>query len=149
MITYPTTLPISAVAIEPLKLLENEHSHLMDASLKFLAARKDVTVLPLVRAVKDSCVLSAKNIYDTSWHTNKGIADWVVIANIDELLFHPDMLSYLYHMHQSGVTAIPAFGFQMIDISPPATHNLSTPTSTNVSMQFQISNILDAIYVPN
>lgn len=85
-----------------------------DGGLEVLQARPDVSVQRLVRSNEDSWVLSAKKIYDTSWVKSRGTADWVVIANIDELLHHPDMLEYLTRMHRSGVTAVPALGYQMI-----------------------------------
>ncbi|MEP3297823.1 MAG: glycosyltransferase family 2 protein [Pseudoruegeria sp.] len=95
-----------------------------DGTNEFLAARSDVTVIPLKRIHPDSWVLSAKNIYDTSWHSSCGHSDWVVVTNIDEHLHHPDMPTYLATQHASGVTAIAALGYQMLSEDWPESASL-------------------------
>lgn len=89
-----------------------------DASREILAARPDVTMVPLARHDPASWVLSAKHVYDMSWHRSRDEADWVVVANVDEHLHHPDMAGYLARMFDTGVTVIPALGYQMIDRNP-------------------------------
>lgn len=91
-----------------------------DGSLDTLNARADVSVSRLERTVADSFVMSAKHIYDTSWHQSRGTADWVVVTNIDEHLFNPDMRSYLAEMTAAGVTAIPSLGYQMVERAFPS-----------------------------
>jgi hypothetical protein len=91
-----------------------------DGSLELLAKRNDVTVVPLKRQNAESWVLSAKAIYDTSWMQSRGIADWVIVTNIDEHLYHPNMPEYLTQMRKDGVTAIPALGYQMIARDMPS-----------------------------
>jgi Glycosyl transferase family 2 len=86
----------------------------MDGTREYLERRANVTVEALVRADADSWVRSAKQIYDTSWKRSIGLADWVVVTNMDEHMFHHDMLHYLKACHERGITAIPALGYQMI-----------------------------------
>lgn len=90
-----------------------------DGSRELLEARPDVTVETLVRTHPDSWVLSAKHIYDNSWKRSRGEADWVVIPNIDEHLYHPDMRGYLARCLDERVCAIPALGYQMISETWP------------------------------
>ena len=94
-----------------------------DGGLEFLAERDDVTVVPLVRQNADSWILSAKAVYDTSWMQSRTTADWVVVTNIDEHLYHPNMPEYLTRMYKNGVTAIPALGYQMIARNMPPAHS--------------------------
>lgn len=90
-----------------------------DGSRAYLEKRSNVTVETLVRTDPDSWVLSAKHIYDTSWKRSRAAADWVVVPNIDEHLFHADMPGYLERMHAQGVGAIPSLGYQMITTTWP------------------------------
>lgn len=90
-----------------------------DESMEILAARSDVSVERLVRSRKDSWVLSAKTIYDTSWHRSRSAADWVVVANVDEHLHHADMAGYLAQSLEDGITVIPALGYQMVNETLP------------------------------
>jgi len=90
-----------------------------DSTPEILRAHPRMEVRPFVRCVPDSFVLSAKAIHDSCWKESRGAADWVIIADIDEHLYHPDLAGYLTTCRQSGVTAIPALGYQMISDSFP------------------------------
>lgn len=85
-----------------------------DGTVERLTARRDVTFVPLRRAHVDSWVLSAQHVYNTSWHASRGQADWVVVANFDEHLHHADMRAYLEAQRASGVSVVPALGYQML-----------------------------------
>lgn len=85
-----------------------------DGTREVLERHPKVTVEPLVRVHADSWVRSEQHIYDRSWKQSVGVADWVVIANIDEHLYHPDIGGYLARCAAAGVTAIPALGYQMV-----------------------------------
>ncbi|KQS53833.1 hypothetical protein ASG17_12770 [Brevundimonas sp. Leaf363] len=95
-----------------------------DGSREYLESRDDVEVKTLVKANPDSWVDSARQIYNSCWKASRGLADWVVITNIDEHLYHPDMRAYLARASQNGVTAIPALGYQMICDSKPNLQSL-------------------------
>lgn len=90
-----------------------------DATLGMLRAHPRVEVRPLVRSVPDSFVLSAQAIHNSCWKESRGEADWVIITAIDEHLYHPDLPAYLRACKRSGVTAIPALGYDMISESFP------------------------------
>ena len=90
-----------------------------DGTREYLGAQPDVVLGRLHHVEPQSWVLSAKHIYDTDWKRSRGEADWVVVANIDEHLHHPDMPAYLQDALRRGVTVIPALGYQMMVDDPP------------------------------
>jgi len=90
-----------------------------DTTLEMLHAHPRVEVRALVRSVPDSFVLSAQAIYNSCWKESRGAADWVIITAIDEHLYHPDLAAYLMACKRSGVTAIPALGYNMISDTFP------------------------------
>lgn len=91
-----------------------------DGTLEYLARRSDVEVCPLQRVDPVSYVASSLHMYETSWHQSRGLADWVIVTNIDEHLFHPHFAQYLEEQTAAGVTAIPALGYQMLTPTFPA-----------------------------
>jgi hypothetical protein len=90
-----------------------------DATLEILHAHPRVEVRPLNRSIPDSLVLSAQAIHDSCWKESRGNADWVIIADIDEHLYHRDLAAYLADCRQRGVTAVPAVGYEMISETFP------------------------------
>lgn len=62
----------------------------------------------------DSFILSIMPTIEACWKESRGTADWVIVMEVDEHLHHPDMANYLERCRQSGVTMIPALGYQMI-----------------------------------
>lgn len=96
-----------------------------DATLAMLHAHPRVVARPLSRSVPDSFELSVLPIFNSHWKESRGNADWVIIVDIDEHLFHPDLAAYLTACNQGGVTAIPALGYEMIsDTFPQGEHRL-------------------------
>ncbi|ELS00691.1 hypothetical protein Xen7305DRAFT_00003920 [Xenococcus sp. PCC 7305] len=95
-----------------------------DGSREILDAKKRVVRIPLQRKYLDSWVLSAQYIYNNSWKQSSNEADWVVIANIDEHLYHPHVKDYLYRCLNNGITAIPSLGYQMISRTFPDTDSV-------------------------
>jgi len=91
----------------------------VDATPALLRAHPRVELRALERPVPDSFLLSAKTIHDSCWKESRGDADWVIIADIDEHLYHPDLAGYLTACKRSGVTAMPALGYQMISDAFP------------------------------
>jgi glycosyltransferase involved in cell wall biosynthesis len=44
---------------------------------------------------RDSRVKSVLTLLETCWRESRGIADWVIVTDIDEHLYHPDLYRYL------------------------------------------------------
>ena len=85
-----------------------------DGSLDILRQHPKVTLHRFERKVAESFVLSVQVFQDNIWKQSRGTADWVILTAIDEHLVHADLRAYLAKATTSGVTAIPAMGFQMI-----------------------------------
>jgi hypothetical protein len=60
----------------------------------------------------DSFVDEARRLCDTVWHDSD--ADWVIIADLDEHIYHPDLTAYLQRCAGQGITAIKTIGYEMV-----------------------------------
>jgi len=77
-----------------------------------------------------SFVLAAVDFYDHSWKQSRGQADWVIICNIDEHLYHADLRAYLASLPQE-VSLIFSPGYEMVSQTfPPADVVLTEHTRT-------------------
>lgn len=85
-----------------------------DGSRELLSSHPRVELHELVRTHPDSLILSLRDLYNNAWKRSRGRADWVVVVNLDEHLYHPDIRRYLAECRGAGVTAIPALGYQML-----------------------------------
>jgi hypothetical protein len=91
-----------------------------DGTREYLARRDDVVLRDLHHGDPESFVHSAQLFNNSCWKPSAGIADWVVMTNIDEHLHHPEMATYLAEALEKGVTVVPGLGFQMItEVFPP------------------------------
>lgn len=97
-----------------------------EPTLDVLRQHPNVEIRRFERSHPDSFVLSQQSISNTCWKECRDEADWVIVTDIDEHLWHPNMTAYLDQNLRKGVTVIPALGFQMIhDVVPPVTADLS------------------------
>ncbi len=92
-----------------------------DSTLSLLADRQKVEVRQFIRSDTESFAFSERSLSNQCWKESRGAADWVIVTDIDEHLFHPSMLQYLDICSDEGITLIPALGFQMISEDVPAT----------------------------
>lgn len=91
-----------------------------DGSLEILSNYDNVTIQPFVNEGY-SFVLNGQKFANQAWKQSRGKADWVIICNIDEHLYHPNLENYLQQCYSQGITVIPAQGYQMISESFPTT----------------------------
>ena len=89
-----------------------------DRSLEILAAEPHVTVTHF-DTPPDSFVFEELRLSEAMWQASRGVADWVVILDIDEFLVVPDFRGYLKTMTEAGVTAIRTVGFDMVSLTFP------------------------------
>jgi hypothetical protein len=54
-----------------------------------------------------------------AWKGSRGHADWVIACDVDEFLYHPDLIAYLFQCRDRGVTLPIPTGFQMLSESFP------------------------------
>lgn len=91
-----------------------------DKTISILEQHPRVEIRPLPRPVdSDSYVLAAQSVHNTCWKESRGRADWVIITAVDEILYTPNLKTYLDSCAKQGVTAVPALGYQMISPSLP------------------------------
>jgi len=93
-----------------------------DASLQILANHPRTEVRSFPRSNPESFVLSEQSFSNQCWKESRGEADWVIVTDIDEHLFHIGFRRYLSDASREGVTLVPALGFQMIADELPAGH---------------------------
>ena len=88
-----------------------------DGSLDLLHKHSKVEVRRFRRVNADSFVLSHQEMHSEAWKESRGAADWVVVTAVDEhlaLAGGGDQRAYLQDCRASGVTLVPAIGYQMI-----------------------------------
>lgn len=85
-----------------------------DGSVEWLRARPDVEVQPFVRSDPASFCISEQLLSNQCWKRSRGSADWVIVTDVDEHLFHDDLVGLLRRYIASGITFVPAPGFQMV-----------------------------------
>jgi hypothetical protein len=76
---------------------------------------------------------------EACWKESRGAADWVIVTEIDEHLYHPDLTRYLEQCRQTGVTLIPALGYQMISPEFPQPGEWLCQTRTTGAPWVQMS----------
>jgi hypothetical protein len=91
-----------------------------DGSLELFRAHPKVE-LRKFPTTNDSFVLTATELWDHAWAESRNVADWVMIANIDEFFWHKDgMANYLARCTAERVTVIKPLGYEMVgDAFPP------------------------------
>ena len=65
----------------------------------------------------DSFVEEERHLGNSMWRDSK--ADWVIITDIDEHIYHPDLTGYLERCTGQGITAIESVGYEMVSDSFP------------------------------
>ncbi|MDX1476245.1 MAG: glycosyltransferase family 2 protein [Saprospiraceae bacterium] len=71
----------------------------------------------------DSFVEEETVLYNTVWKRSKGVADWVIILNLDEQVVVPGMsvAAYLDDCRRNGISVIPCLGYEMVSDTFPET----------------------------
>lgn len=91
-----------------------------DESLALLTNHPRTEVRSFPRSCPESFVLSEQAFSNQCWKESRGEADWVIVTDIDEHLFHLGLRHYLFDASRQGITLVPALGFQMIADELPA-----------------------------
>jgi hypothetical protein len=68
----------------------------------------------------DSFVEHERRMSDTMWQQSRGRATWVIVIDMDEFLFHPDLRGYLDECEKQGITAIDTTAYEMVTDHPPS-----------------------------
>jgi FkbM family methyltransferase len=103
-----------------------------DGSLQMLAGDDRVQVSHF-RTEFDSFADTELRLSEEMWKNSNGLADWVLVVDIDEHLYHEDLRSYLGLCRQRGITAIKTVGYEMIsEIFPDASARLCDVVANGV-----------------
>lgn len=90
-----------------------------DASPELLRAHPKVT--PGTFTIKgQSFIFESRDFFCEVWKQSRGKADWVIVVDMDEHLYHPEGKAYLTACQRAGITLVPARGYQMVAASFPA-----------------------------
>ena len=114
-----------------------------DGSLQLLAGNDRVQVSHF-QTEFDSFADTELRLSEEMWKNSKGLADWVFVVDIDEHVYHEDLRSYLRICRQRGVTAIQAFGYEMVSETFP---HASTPLCDVVTNGVRASKYYDKMCV--
>lgn len=92
-----------------------------DGSLEILRAHPKVEVRRFEWTDPESFVLSHRKFHNQAWRESRDVADWVVVTALDEHVFvrGRPMHRYLFEQKVTGVTMLPAFGFDTISDAFP------------------------------
>lgn len=89
-----------------------------DGTLALLARYKNTTVIPYDtgNTYSDAAFLDIKN---HAWKRSRGIADFVIVCDMDEFLYHPEMPILLDLLHTHHYTVAKPHGYNMTSTSLP------------------------------
>jgi Methyltransferase domain/Glycosyl transferase family 2 len=104
--------------------------HSKDSSLEMIRRHPNAKVEPLLRSDLDSFALSELSVSNDCWKRSRGQADWVIVIDIDEHLFHSDLPALLMRYKALGITIVPALGYQMISEDFPHADSMLCDTYT-------------------
>lgn len=91
-----------------------------DSTKKILSKHPKVIFLPMEKHGDDdgywtTCLFPQYETY------SRGVSDWVIIADADEFIYHPQILEVLKKAKKQGVQLVKCSGFTMISENPPTT----------------------------
>lgn len=101
-----------------------------DSTLSILRSHSKVEIRRFARSDPESFVLSEQSLSNECWKESRGKADWVIVTDVDEHLYHYNIYNYLMDCAKSGVTIVPALGFQMISESLPNSEDILCESCT-------------------
>jgi Glycosyl transferase family 2 len=105
-----------------------------DGSLEMLAGDERVQVAQFETEF-DSFVDTELRLSEEVWKASRGVAQWVIVIDIDEHLYHEDLRAYLRYCRTRDVTAIQAVGYEMVSETFPGTGSrLCDVVTTGVRM---------------
>ncbi len=119
-----------------------------DGSLEFLKKHPKVEVRGC-RNRDGSYIERSKDFWNISWKESRSEADWVINCNIDEHLYHKDLIGYLKRCCDRGITILPSRGYEMISSDFPSVEGrlcdtlvLGSPTGSLSGASASLSKII-------
>jgi glycosyltransferase involved in cell wall biosynthesis len=93
-----------------------------DETVELLGKQPKVDLRHLTMPDPNSAILSGKRIHDNCWKESRGRADWVIVTDMDEHIYHHAFMDYIAECRNNGVTLIPGTGYQMLSSDRPDTN---------------------------
>jgi len=90
-----------------------------DGTLELLRRHPKVTILPMRMHGPDN-EYWVTELFPQYEKYSRGEADWVMVADADEFIYHPNMVEFLGRKKQEGVQLIWCRGFAMVSERPPS-----------------------------
>ncbi|PZO76080.1 MAG: hypothetical protein DI629_16365 [Mesorhizobium amorphae] len=125
-----------------------------DGSVDYLRSRPNVE-LQVFEHGPDSYIEPATDFYNEAWKKSRGSADWVIVVNIDEHIYHPDIAKKLRDFEATNITAVRCVGWQMVSASfpdgpslPEAVQNGVRATNLDKTALFKPSFIEEINFLP-
>jgi len=98
-----------------------------DSTVERLSRYKNVTVIPFdtKETFDEASLLQIRN---NAWKQSRGIADFVIVCDMDEFLYHPELMSLLYLLKRHSFTLVKPSGYNMISEHLPESDGVQTIT---------------------
>ena len=89
-----------------------------DSTVERLARHKNVTITPFDTGgtFDEATLLQIRN---NEWKKSRGFADFVIVCDMDEFLFHPEMTSLLRLLKKHAFTVVKPHGYNMVSENLP------------------------------
>lgn len=84
-----------------------------DSSLSILKSHPKV-IIDRFEVKGNSLVEAAQEQFNQFWKNSRGKADWVIVCEVDEHIYHPDFRKYLEECTAKGITLIIPNGYEMV-----------------------------------
>ncbi len=105
---------------EKIIVYDNEST---DNSLNILKSHSKVEIRTYCSndQIRDDLYLDIKN---NCWKESRGQADWVIIVDTDEFIYHVDLIVFLKEKQLEGVTLFKPKGYMMVSEKLPSTQGM-------------------------
>lgn len=89
-----------------------------DSTVERLARHKNVTIIPFDTGgtFDEAALLKIRN---NEWKKSRGKADFVIVCDMDEFLYHPEMPSFLHLLKRHAFTVVKPHGYDMVSEQLP------------------------------
>ena len=92
-------------------------NHSTDNSAKLILSRDDTT---LIEFDSDGfCDNIHNDIKNSCWKKSRGHADYVIVCDIDEFLYHPNIKKEISKLKRQHISVVQPIGFNMFNENPP------------------------------
>lgn len=114
-IILPFTLDYYSGICQKIVIMDNESDDNSHSIIKSYP-NAEVRTYQSNGEIRDDLYLEIKN---NVWKESRGKADWVIVCDTDEVLYHPNLVAKLDELKSQGVTIIKPYGYDMYSETLP------------------------------